>query len=390
MLEGFDPDWVPLGEKRSVTYTNLDAGSYVFRLRAANSDGVWNEEGLAVGVDMQAAPWRTPWAYALYVALLAAAGYAVASHQRRKLEREAEYARILEARVEERTRELSERQEELEKANYDLAQASITDALTGLANRRFLQEYLESFLQEYLEREVPLLHRRYAKLETGTLDADSIDMAFLMVDLDRFKDVNDTEGHAAGDELLKQIKILLTSVSRSSDIIVRWGGDEFLVVARDQTGDGLIEFAERIRKTIEEHEFDIGDERTAHTTCSIGFARYPFVRHSIDALSWEQVMSIADKAMYLAKASGRNAWVGLHPGVAPLPTEGLYDAIREDTQRLVQDGGLRVSSSLTGIRKLSWEEPAEDERRAAAGGETGGARVLPMPSDRRGPSSRED
>ncbi len=381
-LEGFDPNWVPLGERRSVTYTNLRPGGYTFRLRGANSDGSWNQEGLAVEVDVAAAPWRTPWAYAIYAVLLVAGVLAVVRVQRREFEREAEYARTLERRVEERTRELSARQAELERANFELAQASITDSLTGLANRRFLVEYLE--------REVPLLHRRYRRLEEGTLGADSIDMAFVMVDLDHFKDVNDSAGHAAGDALLRQIKDLLTSVSRSSDIIVRWGGDEFLVVARDQTGDGLIEFAERIRTSVGQHVFELGEGRIVRTTCSIGFARYPFIRQRIDALTWEQVISVADRALYVAKASGRDTWVGLHPGVTPLPSEGLFATICHATQRLVQEGGLRVTSSLTGIRKLVWEAPATDEGSApAASGETGGAQVIPIRPNPRGPGSRK-
>lgn len=380
-LEGFDPDWVPLSGRRSVTYTNLRAGHYTFRLRGANSDGRWNEEGLAVAVDVAAAPWLTAWAFALYAALLVAGVFALVRTQRRKLEREAEYSRTLELRVQERTQELSARQAELERANFDLAQASITDSLTGLANRRFLVEYLE--------REVPLLHRRYRRLEEGTLGADSIDMAFVMVDLDRFKEINDSAGHAAGDAVLKQLKDLLLAGSRSSDIIVRWGGDEFLVVARDQTGDGLIEFAERLRTSVAQHVFEVGEGRVVRATCSIGFARYPFLRNQIDALTWEQVISVADRALYVAKSSGRDAWVGLHPGVSPLPTEGLLGSICHATEQLVREGGLRVSSSLTGIRRLVWEEAeAGAVSGPAAGGETGGgAEVIPMRPNARAKSS---
>jgi diguanylate cyclase (GGDEF)-like protein len=363
-LEGFDPDWVPLSGGRSVTYTNLPAGSHTFRLRAANSDGRWNEEGLSVAVEVAAAPWLRPWAIAVYLALLAGGGLVVARRQRRKLELEIEYARTLELRVQERTQQLSARQLELERANFELAQASITDSLTGLANRRFLTEYLE--------REVPLLHRRYRRLAEGKLASDMLDMAFIMVDLDHFKNINDSSGHAAGDAVLKHLKDVLQSVSRSSDIIVRWGGDEFLMVARDLSGDGLAELAERIRRRVAEQVIDVGEGRVARTTCSIGFACYPFFREQLDALSWEQVISVADRALYVAKASGRDAWVGFHPGIAALPIERLFNAICHGTQQLVREGTLRVSSSLTGIRKLSWDmtqpadphEPPESEEAA--------------------------
>ena len=350
-LEGFDPDWVPLSGRRSVTYTNLNPGRYTFRLRAANGDGRWNEEGLAMGVSVAAAPWATPWAYVGYLLLLAGVVAAVVRVQQAKLAREAEHARLLELKVQERTRELSERQAALERANEDLEKASITDALTGLANRRFLTEYLE--------KEVALLHRRYRRAAEEP-KAELLDMAFVMIDLDHFKDINDSAGHAAGDAVLRQMRELLEAASRSSDIIVRWGGDEFLLVARELSGDGLLELAERIRSRVAQHIFDIGEGRVVRTTCSVGFACYPFFKEQLDALSWEQVISVADRALYVAKASGRNVWVGFHPGIAALPIQGLFGAICHGTQQLVRDGALRVTSSLTGLRNLVWEAPVQD------------------------------
>ena len=154
-------------------------------------------------------------------------------------------------------------------------------------------------------------------------------------------------------------------MSRSSDIIVRWGGDEFLLVARDQNGERLADLAERIRAHVAQQAFDIGEGRVVRTSCSIGFACYPFFREQLDALSWEQVVSVADRALYVAKASGRNTWVGFHPGITALPIQGLFGAICHGTQQLVAQGTLRVSSSLTGIRNLVWDTPVEG--RAANG-----------------------
>jgi diguanylate cyclase (GGDEF)-like protein len=351
-LEGFDPEWVPLRGRRTVTYTNLNPGRYTFRLRGANSDGKWNEDGVTVAVHAAAAPWATPLAFTGYAVLLVAAILGMIRIQQRKFAREAEYARVLEQRVQERTRELSERQLELEHLNDELAQASVTDSLTGVANRRFLTEYLE--------KEVALLHRRYHRLAEGALSSDALDLAFVMIDLDHFKTINDTAGHAAGDAVLRQVCELLKSASRSSDIIVRWGGDEFLLVAREQGGEGLVELAERIRSRVAQHVFEIGEGHVVRTTCSVGFACYPFFREQLDALSWEQVISVADRALYVAKASGRNAWVGFHPGITALPIQGLFAAICHGTQQLVREGTLRVSSSLTGLRNLVWDAPVRD------------------------------
>jgi len=352
-LEGFDPEWVPLSSRRSVTYTNLNAGRYTFRLRAANSDGRWNDEGLSMGVDVAAAPWATRWAFGAYTMLLAGSILGMVRIQQRKFDREAEYARVLESRVQVSTHELAQRQLQLERANQELAQASITDSLTGLANRRFLTEYIE--------KEVALLHRRYHRATEGPLTPEMLDLAFVMIDVDHFKTINDSAGHAAGDAVLRQLKDLLKSVSRSSDIIVRWGGDEFLLVARDQNGDRLAELAERIRSHVAQHVFDIGEGRVVRTSCSIGFASYPFFREQLDALSWEQVISVADRALYVAKASGRNTWVGFHPGIAALPIQGLFGAICHGTQQLVTQGTLRVTSSLTGVRNLIWDAPVEGQ-----------------------------
>ena len=185
------------------------------------------------------------------------------------------------------------------------------------------------------------------------------DLAFLMIDIDNFKVVNDSAGHAAGDAVLRQLRDLLLSVSRSSDIVVRWGGDEFLLAARDQSSEGLADLSERIRSTVEQRVFDVGEGRVLRATCSIGFACYPFFREQLDALSWEQVVSVADRALYVAKASGRNAWVGIHPGLAALPIQGLFGAICHGVQQLVCDGTLRVSSSLGSTQPLVWEAPRE-------------------------------
>jgi diguanylate cyclase (GGDEF)-like protein len=350
-LDGFDQDWVPLSGRRSVTYTNLGAGRYTFRLRGANSDGRWNEEGIAVAVDVAAAPWATPWAYTAYTFVLAGSILGLVRVQRRKFEREAEYARVLEQRVQERTRELSDRKTELERLNTELAQASITDSLTGLSNRRFLTEYLE--------KEVALLHRRYHRLAEEPSGIEVLDLAFVMIDLDHFKTINDSAGHAAGDAVLRQMRDVLKAASRASDIIVRWGGDEFLLVARELSGDGLSELAERIRTRVEQHVFDVGEGRVVRVSCSVGFACYPFFKEQLDALSWEQVISVADRALYVAKASGRNSWVGLHPGITALPIQGLFGAICHGTQQLVRDGTLRVNSSLSSPRGLVWEAPVQ-------------------------------
>jgi diguanylate cyclase (GGDEF)-like protein len=350
-LEGFDPDWVPLRGKRAVTYTNLNSGHYVFRLRAANSDGRWNDEGLAVPVDVAAPPWATPWAFTGYSLLFVGGLMGVARSQKRKFDKEIEYARVLEFRVQERTRELSQRQADLEKANDELARASITDSLTGLANRRFLTEYIE--------KEVALLHRRYNRLSEGPITADLLDLAFVMIDLDHFKAINDTCGHAAGDQVLVGVRAVLERTCRTSDVLIRWGGDEFLLVGRDNDPDQVGTLAERIRGEIESTTFDIGEGRVARITCSVGYACYPFVRTEPELYGWEDMLGLADAALYAAKGL-RNAWVGFL-STAQAPPRDLARSARIEPQRLLELGALKVVASHSDLERSGARAPKTAE-----------------------------
>jgi len=146
MLQGFDRTWVEAGGKRSVTYTNLAAGGYTFRVRAANSDGTWNDAGLSLPVAVAPAPWATWWARVVYALIAALVIYWLWSIQQRRLLREAEYAQRLQVEVRDRTLEIAERNRELEHLNLQLKEASLTDPLTGLGNRRYLQQMLTQFV----------------------------------------------------------------------------------------------------------------------------------------------------------------------------------------------------------------------------------------------------
>lgn len=304
-LEGFDRDWIDVGNQGRVTFTNLDAGSYTLRVRAANADGTWNDAGLVLPLHVKPAPWRSPWACGLYLGALVGVAAGVVRAQRRKAAREAEYRRRLELEVQQRTQELGQRNEELEQVNAQLAETSLTDSLTGLRNRRYLFEQVT--------KDVGALQRQHLAVRNG-LYQEAQQLMFIMVDLDWFKPINDTCGHAAGDRLLIQVKSVLEKASRASDVLIRWGGDEFLLVGRTSDLDNVDVIPERIRAMIEQTAFELGDGQVAHITCSIGFTAYPAALSALgelESLSLEQVVALADQALYAAKRAGRNAWVGL-------------------------------------------------------------------------------
>jgi len=116
-LEGFDTDWIQLGNARRVRYTNLGAGNYVFKVRAASADSVWNSAGLQLPISVLPAPWRTKWAYLAYAAMALAVVAALYQQHSRRLRRERDYARRLAIEVDQRTYELKLRNSELAEAN---------------------------------------------------------------------------------------------------------------------------------------------------------------------------------------------------------------------------------------------------------------------------------
>lgn len=216
-------------------------------------------------------------------------------------------------------------------------QLSLTDSLTGLRNRRFIWQTIGYDLASCL--------RKYrAALYSGNYPRYA-DVIFLVIDLDEFKLINDQYGHSAGDEILKQIATLLQSGCRAADTIVRWGGEEFLIVSRFSNREDAGIMAERFRSLIESAELRIGSEETIRITCSIGFAAYPFIRTSPDAFSWEQVIAFADGSLFAAKRSSRNAWIGLNT-TEKANLKDLSGGHSTNLRKWIDQGELTVDSSL--------------------------------------------
>jgi diguanylate cyclase (GGDEF)-like protein len=358
-LEGFDENWIDLGEMHRATYTNLDGGNYTLRVRGSNNDGVWNETGASIGLTVSPPPWKSWWAYVLYALTSTGIIYFFVRAQRRRLGREAEYRRKLEQDVEARTLELAQRNDELQLLNTKFEEASLTDSLTGLWNRRFLSNYMK--------KEVSLVLREYDRRNTDDNDdSPPSSLVLLMIDLDGFKPVNDQYGHAAGDEILLQMRDLLRDACRSSEVLVRLGGDEFLIVGRTTNRSSTQFLAERIRRSIENHKFNIGASEPVRLACSIGFTCFPFLPSEPRLLNWEQVLAVADQALYAAKYTARNAWVGIFETEQAIP-DNLFQSILEDPQAVLDAGEIDVASSISRARPLDWGL----ERAKTAGGPSG-------------------
>jgi len=180
-------------------------------------------------------------------------------------------------------------QDELREKNDVLSAMSTTDHLTSLRTRRYLGEVLAVEM---------LRAKRYRS-----------PLTVIMADLDHFKLVNDTYGHATGDIVLKGSSEVLRENLRATDVAARWGGEEFLVVLPETNVEGGALWAERWRDGIEQAVFESPDGRSLKVTLSIGVAVYD---PSMD--NAEVLIDVADKALYRAKESGRNRVVVQEPG----------------------------------------------------------------------------
>jgi len=161
-----------------------------------------------------------------------------------------------------------------------LRESALKDSLTDLYNRRFLQEYTETLVAGVLRR----------KKTVG----------LIMCDLDFFKQVNDTHGHTVGDAVLKETANIIKRTVRASDLVIRFGGEEFLVLIMDTNEGESIKLAEKIRKALEETKIKIPDG-TINKTISLGVSEFPK-----DTESFWQAIKFADVALYKAKGTGRN------------------------------------------------------------------------------------
>ncbi|MDB5934085.1 MAG: hypothetical protein JWQ01_1429, partial [Massilia sp.] len=236
--------------------------------------------------------------------------------------------------------QLLEKNLELEQAYQALEEVSLTDQLTGLRNRRFFLQHVDADVGMSLRRyDDPL--RPGSERET----APGKDLVFFMVDLDHFKEVNDRHGHAGGDAVLIQMQERLREVFRESDYLIRWGGEEFLVLARATHRDEAKVVAERIRRAVADREFVLPDGARVRKTCSIGFACFPFVPSVPRLLSWSEVVELADQGLYLAKRSGRNAWAAVYSTDQTRP-DGLFPRLIHHFDQALADGEVTLATSL--------------------------------------------
>ena len=271
-LENYDHAWIDTDSSHRVAaYTNLPPGGYLLRIRSSNAAGEWGATALSVPVHVQAAWYQTIWLKLAALMVVLGAVRVLLQTRTAYLRRR---QRDLEEQVAIQTAKLRDREQQLEQLAY-------LDPLTGLANRRMLTRRFDSIL--------------------ARPNAEKMG-ALLLIDLDRFKAINDTHGHDAGDALLVAIARRLRTVVRNADDVFRLGGDEFAILIADSPDDASVEAV--CRRIVAEVSAVVPfNGLQMESSPSIGVAKF-----SGDCQSLQALLKAADLAMYAAKHAGRNTW----------------------------------------------------------------------------------
>lgn len=184
--------------------------------------------------------------------------------------------------------------ERLEQDQIELEELAIRDSLTNLYNRREFDRLLEEEMHRALRYEHPL--------------------SLLLIDLDKFKEINDNLGHRAGDQALRLVATMINGISRKGDVIARYGGDELALLLPETPDEDAMILAERLRKKIAREQIGVEDGEQIGLTLSIGVATT-----GPDISNGAELVDAADRAMYTAKADGRNRVRRNEPKSGPLP-----------------------------------------------------------------------
>lgn len=312
-LQGFDTTWHQVGSRREAIYTNLPPGTFQFVLQSRSYNQNWEVAGqnsLEIVVPRrfdETVIYRGLW---LLLALFVLYGI-VWLLRRNNQSREYELTKL----VKQRTLELENSNIRLNELNEQLSHLTLKDTLTGLRNRRFMFEQLPKDIEHYQRNRESML-------------AQNKCIALIHLDLDNFKGINDKYGNSAGDSLLQQISGLLIRETRGSDYVVRYAGEEFMLVLRDVPQDLVREFAVRLNELISGDSFMLPDGRVVPVNCSVGYSVYPLELLGGQLISWEVSLQLAELALFHVKHNGRN-------GVATIAFDQQVDAFEfEDSNHI--------------------------------------------------------
>jgi diguanylate cyclase (GGDEF)-like protein len=273
-LEGHDRDWIDADTRRTAYYSYLPPGNYTFYVKAANSDGVWNENGAVLNLELKPFFYQTKSFYMLCIL-----GFTLGLFLTWKIS-----VYQLESRERRLTKLVAERTKELKEVNDNLHQLANSDGLTKIGNRRRFEEFLAAEWQR----------ANRAKTE----------ISLIIFDIDYFKLFNDTFGHQAGDECLQKVaQALAKTINRPTDLVARFGGEEFVIILGGTDSNGALIIAEQALENIKNLKIQHSQSKVSdYLTISVGIA----TTLTTSDFTASDLIKAADQALYQAKENGRN------------------------------------------------------------------------------------
>ncbi len=273
-LEGHDPDWIEAGTRRTAYYSYLPPGNYRFQVIAANSDGIWNEKGVSIELELKPSFYQTRSFYLLCLSIATLALFLIWQISVYQL-------KMRERRL---TKIVNEKTKALKQANKILHTLATSDGLTGVANRRRFEEFLTD---EW---------HRAIRFKT--------EISLILIDIDYFKLYNDNYGHKAGDECLKKVAFALNQiVKRPTDIVARYGGEEFVIVLGGTDSEGAVNIAEQAVSNVASLKIPHGKSKASeYITISVGIS----TTFAKAGMTDSDLVNASDMALYQAKENGRN------------------------------------------------------------------------------------
>ncbi len=206
-------------------------------------------------------------------------------------------------RAESQTKSMNERQKELldqqTSESERLKESVITDPLTGLRNRRFYSLVIGNEMAR-----VELAGEKYGP---------KVELLFFVLDLDNFKETNDRYGRDAGDRVLIEVARRLEAMTRKTDFVLRWGGEEFLVISRGTDREQGEHLAERILNVVGSKPISLEDGTEISVTASVGWAPFPWDPERPYAMAADDVLRLADRALCCVKQEQRNIVISAKP-----------------------------------------------------------------------------
>ncbi len=273
---GIDADWIDAGKLREASYAALAPGKYTFELEEADTNNSGFPRVVRLAIVVLPHYWQTPWFRTVCAIIFFSIAFILCFLRLRHLE---QHAHNLEEEVHQRTAEVQLAKKVAEDAHRALKAQAMKDSLTDLWNRRVIFEMLEKEISRAQREHVPI--------------------AVVMIDLDHFKNVNDTYGHLTGDAVLQEVAMRMAEFMRPYDFAGRYGGEEFLIVLPGCSAMNGLQRAEDFRRAIAEKPVPTAFGPLT-VTCSLGVASHDGVMPA------EDLIHMADEAMYRAKRLGRN------------------------------------------------------------------------------------